>query len=36
VEAVPVDAQVRLKPGQPVDVNKIFEKGTTAQAEQQP
>jgi HlyD family secretion protein len=36
VEAVPVDAPVRLKPGQPVDVNKIFEKGTTAQAEQQP
>jgi HlyD family secretion protein len=36
VEAVPIDAPVRLKPGQPVDVNKAFERDGPAQAEQQP
>ena len=36
VEAVPVDAPIRLKPGQPVDVNKAFENDTTARAEQGP
>ena len=36
VEAVPIDPPVRLKPGQPVDVNKVFEKDGTARAEQQP
>jgi HlyD family secretion protein len=33
VEAVPVDASVRLKPGQPVDVAKVFHDPTPAQAE---
>ena len=32
VEAVPIDPPVRLKPGQPVDVSKVFENGA-AQAE---
>lgn len=36
VEAVPIDPPVRLKPGQPVDVNKVFERDGPAQAEQQP
>ena len=33
VEAVPVDAPVRLKPGQPVDVAKVFHDPAPAQAE---
>lgn len=36
VEAVPVDAPVRLKPGQPVDVAKTFHDASPAQAERQP
>jgi HlyD family secretion protein len=33
VEAAPVDAAVRLKPGQPVDVSKVFHDAPAAQAE---
>jgi HlyD family secretion protein len=33
VEAVPVDAPVRLKPGQPVDVGKVIHDAPPAQAE---
>lgn len=32
IEAVPVDAPVRLKPGQPVDVEKVFHDAAPAQA----
>jgi hypothetical protein len=32
VEAVPVDAPVRLKPGQPVDVEKVFHDAEPAPA----
>ena len=33
VEAAPIDTPVRLKPGQPVDVAKVFHDATPAQAE---
>jgi HlyD family secretion protein len=33
IEAVPIDAPVRLKPGQPVDVGKVFHDAPPAQAE---
>jgi len=36
VEAVPVDAPVRLKPGQPVDVSKVFHDGPAALSERRP
>jgi HlyD family secretion protein len=33
VEAIPIDPPVRFKPGQPVDVNKVFQDPAPAQAE---
>ncbi len=33
VEAVPIDPPLRLKPGQPVDVGKLFHDAPAAQAE---
>ena len=36
VEAVPIDAPIRLKPGQPADVNKVFQTDSAPRAEQQP
>jgi HlyD family secretion protein len=36
VEAVPIDAPIRLKPGQPADVSKVFQTDSAPRAEQQP
>jgi hypothetical protein len=33
VEAIPIEPPVRFKPGQPVDVGKVFQDPAPAQAE---